>query len=479
MKLVALVALAFGCGGAPAPPTPAAPSNAPVVPAPAAPTRAPATSGLPIGTGASGTAHPAVLRAFDRNERWMALCQARKDTDGDGKIEVQSGHHGGLFGDAMQLYLILGGGEGTPIDALPGSSKDGRHLAAVRDGKLWLIDGQTGEQRELAGADVESDGRPGAPHRAAVFSGTKLLYIRHTDTGDKLVVHDPATHTEKEFAIADRIWRLVGETDGLAQVVTVPQGQGFPKLMTSLDAGECLGPPMSYSTGGQMGPKPTFQWYALDTGKAMPAEGIVAAVGSSLVRAPKDGALYLDTDQIAPATCTPQVLAVMPSPPRVIAICGQKKQAKILLLGKGLSKELASIDRENDHYGDLEDMLESDGIVCGSGLHCVATATNTPLDLKGGVVEYVHGNQAYVVHATMSSRKHEIIDVGTGMRTPTKGADKKLAAGTWIVDYNDNLVDLTTGKVGGKVKDVLRLGATGRVLRGGGQMKGPMTWSAP
>ena len=49
---------------------------------------------LPIGTGAYGTAHPMLLRAYDRNERWMALCQARKDTDGDGKIEVHSGHHG-------------------------------------------------------------------------------------------------------------------------------------------------------------------------------------------------------------------------------------------------------------------------------------------------------------------------------------------------------------------------------------------------
>jgi hypothetical protein len=476
MKLVALVSLALGCG-APPQPAPAAPSNAPV--APVAPVPVPVVGGLPIGSGAYGTAHPAVLRSYDRNERWMALCQARKDTDGDGKIEVHSGHHGGLFGDAMQLYLILGGGEGTPIEAVPGVSKDGRYLAVVRDRKLWVVDGQTGAQRELAGADVESDGRPGAPHRAAVFSGDQLLYIRHAELGDTLVIHDPATHAEKEVAIADRIWRLVGETAGLAQVVTVPRGQGFPKLMTSLDAGECLGPPMSYSTGGQLGPKPVFTWYALDTGKAVSADGIVAAIGSSLVRAPKDGALYLDGDQLAPPSCTPQLLAVMPSPPRVIAICGQKKQAKILLLGKGLSKELASIDRDTDHYGDLDDMLESDGIVCGSGLHCVATATGAPLDLKGGVTEYVHGTRAYVVHATMSTRTHEIIDVATGLRTPTKGADKKLAAGTWIVDYNDQLVDLTTGKVGGKVKDVLRLGATGRVLRGGGDLQGPLTWSAP
>lgn len=408
----------------------------------------------------------------------MALCQARSDTDGDGKIEVHSGHHGDMYGDAFALYLIIGGGEGTVIDAIPAISKDSRYLAVLRDQKLWLVDGQTGTQRELAGADIEGDGRPGAPHRAAVFSGDKLLYIKHGKT-DRVVSHDPATGAEKELAVADRVWRMIPETDSLAQLVTVPQGQGFPRLQTSLAAGECLGPPMSYSTGGQQGPKPVFAYYDLDQGKALTADGIVATVGSTLVRAPKDGALYLDGDQIAPPTCAPQVLAVMPSPPRVIAICGQKKQAKIMLLGKGLTKDLASIDREKDNYGGLEDMLESTGIVCGSGLHCVAVATGAPIDLKGGVVEYVYGDKAYVVHATMSSRKHEIIDVAAGTRTPTKAADKKLAAGTWIIDYNDELVDLTTGKLMGKVKGAVRLSSTGRVLKNGGEMMGPMTWSAP
>jgi hypothetical protein len=485
MKHFSLAVLA-ACGGVSSAPTAPAPISNQTAPAPTtpAPTPAPVTTagGLPIGQGVFGTANPTILRGYDKQERWMALCQARKDTDGDGKIEIHTGHHGDMYGDEFALYLILGGGEGTAIDGLPATSKDGRYLAVLRDKQLWLVDGQTGAQRALAGADIESDGRPGAPHRAAIFSGDKLMYIKHAAKGDTVVVHDPATGAEKSIALADRVWRLIPESDQLAQIVTVPQGQGFPQLMTSLAAGECLGPPMSYSTGGQRGPKPTFAYYDLATGMPVKADGIVATIGSTFVRAPKDGALYLDNDQIAPPTCAPQVLAVMPSPPRVIAICGQKKQAKILLLGKGLSKELASIDREKDRYGGLDDAIDpATGVVCDGGLHCIGVAQGNVVDLKGGVAEYTYGDKVYLVHASLSSRTHEIVDAVTGKRTPTKGADKKIAAGNWLIDYNDNLVDLTTGAIKGQVKGALRLATTGRVVKwpNGKDMQGPLSWSAP
>jgi hypothetical protein len=164
----------------------------------------------------------------------------------------------------------------------------------------------------------------------------------------------------------------------------------------------------------------------------------------------------------------------------VIAICGAKKQAKVLLLGKGLRIELASIDRDKDHYEDFTEALApATGVVCDAGLHCVATATNARIDLKGGVAEYAFGNKVYVVHATMSSRTHEIIDVATGTRTPIKAKDKKLAAGRYLIDYDDQLVDLETGTVGPKVTDPRRLSAAGRVLRFTTPDTGPVRWMKP
>jgi hypothetical protein len=315
-----------------------------------------------------------------------------------------------------------------------------------------------------------------------MFADNRLLFVRHRATGDALVVHDPATHDEREIAVPDRLWRIASASK-LTQILTIPTGDDFPQLMTSLDAGECLGAPMSYSSGGQRGPKPTERWIDLDQQKQVTVDGLVTVIDSTLVRS-KNGALFFDNHEIAPSTCKPQVLALLKAPARVIAICGAKKQAKVLLLGKGLRVELASIDRDNDHFGDFTDAIEpATGVVCDGGLHCVATKTNARIDLKGGVAEYAFGNKLYVVHATMSTRTHEIIDVATGTRTPIKAADKKLAAGRYLIDSDDRLVDLETGTVGAKVTDPRRLSAAGRVLRFVGSAAwndiGPVRWTKP
>ncbi|HEY5934204.1 MAG TPA: hypothetical protein VIU61_06215, partial [Kofleriaceae bacterium] len=101
------------------------------------------------------------------------------------------------------------------------------------------------------------------------------------------------------------------------------------------------------------------------------------------------------------------------------------------------------------------------------------------IDLKGGVAEYAFGNKLYVVHATTSSRTHEIIDVATGARTPIKSSDKKLAAGRYLIDYDDRLIDLETATVGPKVADPRRLSAAGRVLRFAMPDTGPVRWTKP
>lgn len=491
MRPILAVVFVIACGAAGSPPGWHPAARCTVAPAPslahpaamAAGVPSPAPAGkLPVGCGDFGTANPALVHAADEDERWMALCQARRDTDGDGKIAVRFSIHGDVIGDAMEQYLILGGGDGTRIDAFAGGSDDGRWLAIVRDGKVELVDALTGDVFELPGADAESDDRPGAPHRAARFAGNRLLYIRHDAAGDdRLVVHDPANHAEREIVISGRIWRIDGGgSDRIAQVYTVPQGESLPRLHSTLAKGECLGPWEAYSTHGMEGPTPTEHWIDLDSGTEVPGDGGQIAVGSTLVRTPADGALYFGADQIAPPSCHAKLLAVLPAPVRAMAICGEHQQAKIVLLGKDLHQELASIDRDHDYPGRLNKVISTSEMVCTDQLHCVTSATNhyRHIHLEDGLVEYAWGTKLYVVRRLPSSESHEIIDVATGKRRPIRSA-ARAAGGRFVVDHDFNLVDLDTATIVGKVPGAIRVNAPGHVLWGAAGDSGPMRWIAP
>jgi hypothetical protein len=71
------------------------------------------------------------------------VCQAREDTDRDGKLAVRYGPRGELEGDAMRSYFVLGAGPGEAIDGLAAYDPTGRYVVVVVDGKLWLIDAVT------------------------------------------------------------------------------------------------------------------------------------------------------------------------------------------------------------------------------------------------------------------------------------------------------------------------------------------------
>jgi len=85
-----------------------------------------------------GTAHPLGSMTVDPGARWVAFCQARKDTNGDGRVEASWGHHGEVIGDRMAAYLAFSGGEGQPIDAFAAAAPTGDYVSFVRGGRLVL-----------------------------------------------------------------------------------------------------------------------------------------------------------------------------------------------------------------------------------------------------------------------------------------------------------------------------------------------------
>jgi hypothetical protein len=166
-----------------------------------------------------GTPHPVLLAAADPERRWLALCQAREDSDGDGAITVTVGMQGELGGDALRGYFVLGGGPGEPIDSFAGADPTGRHVALVQNGRLWLLDVVTGDRHDLSsqGADPRDDARAFLPHRAVAFSADSrhMLYFRGPPARQEVVLRTLGTNTETAIPPGEGlVWRASFEGSG-------------------------------------------------------------------------------------------------------------------------------------------------------------------------------------------------------------------------------------------------------------------------
>jgi hypothetical protein len=153
------------------------------------------------GTAGIGTAHPVFVEAVGSTGGWTHLCQARKDTNGDGKVSMtyKSSMHGSYWaGDDLQSYLVVGDGDGREVEEVLAHDPSGRYLA-VREGPcLVVIDTRTATVTTVPDADLRGD-RGDLPHRVGFDAGGRwLLYVR----GGKemrLVVRELATGRERDF----------------------------------------------------------------------------------------------------------------------------------------------------------------------------------------------------------------------------------------------------------------------------------------
>jgi hypothetical protein len=212
-----------------------------------------------------GTAHPVMVKQIADDGSWLVACEARRDTDGDGKIRVSYGFHGRTYGDDLEPYLIIGSGPGTRIDAFVSQSDDGRWVAVIRGGKLVLIDTTAHTELVVSGADTRDDGDPYSVARAANISGdgTRMTYFR----SDRLVIRELATGRERSVELGGVPWHAVVDDAGhLARVDVLPTGSRFNGASTSLAERECRGPELSFIAEDYIGATATTRWLDLDTG---------------------------------------------------------------------------------------------------------------------------------------------------------------------------------------------------------------------
>ncbi|PKN54969.1 MAG: hypothetical protein CVU56_23825 [Deltaproteobacteria bacterium HGW-Deltaproteobacteria-14] len=231
--LILFAAVASGAAHA-APPTPAPPR--------------------PVG-GAIGAAGPIIVEGYAPDRRWVAICQAREDTDGDGAIDVYLGYHGDTYGDDLVPYLVVGDGDGRRIDAFVGASADGRWVAFVEERRLVLWD-----SRRDTRLDLTTRGALGLTPESPLFpgfggfdpSGSRYLYHRGDGPHRRAVVIDPATGVEHvvDHGLGNLYAAYVEDGGQHAGVLSYPAGARLRLPYTSLAPGRCRGPITSYSSGG-------------------------------------------------------------------------------------------------------------------------------------------------------------------------------------------------------------------------------------
>ncbi|HEY0993396.1 MAG TPA: hypothetical protein VGD80_40365, partial [Kofleriaceae bacterium] len=217
--------------------------------------------------GSIGTAHPILVEEIARDGSWLVVCQARQDTDRNGKISVGYGMHGDTFGDRLDPFLVFGSGTGSLIDSFVARDDDGAWFAVVRGGALELFDARHQSGVQLRDADVRDDGNPfgGARGASIAADGTRMIYFRHGGAGDRIVIRELASARERAVAVEGALWRAWVDDDGRwARVLTLPSGSEWPVAQTSLGPRGCRGPVLSYSTGGFDGARPTERWLDLE-----------------------------------------------------------------------------------------------------------------------------------------------------------------------------------------------------------------------
>lgn len=204
--------------------------------------------------GTIGTAHPIVVDAVDPGGRWVVLCQAREDTDGDGAIDVTTGYHGEAYGDALRPYLVWGEGEGEPITRFIAAAPDGDWLAIARDGRVELVGVDGVDTRAVL--DLGARGIDAAFDVAFSPDGRRVLWVADGEDGRALVVRTLATGEERridpgEGPLVDVAFDASGAWLLARRVEQDTDGDGTlaaPRVISTLGGATCRGTVLSFSS---------------------------------------------------------------------------------------------------------------------------------------------------------------------------------------------------------------------------------------
>ncbi len=479
-------------------------------------TTAPPT-GLQQAEGPIGTPHPFVFQAAASDGRWVVACQAREDTNGDGKLEVLYNLHGGTRGDALLPYLFLEPGEGERLDDFLTSDPTGRYLVVVRGGSLRLLDTHTGQDTELAAPGTFPDSTAPGSALPVSFSldGRRLLLVSgepeqrthatliHLEDGRRQEVpHGPGELGEASL-FPEGDWAMFGvlteDTDGDGKLT-------WPQVNTSLSPRFCRGPIMSYGRYGYTGDRPDYVVAPVTGGPRFQMSDVLRPVGDSVLRRDEQGALFVENVQgqrteWVPTSCRGAIHYVDVERKQLLVSCTAQGNA-LELHGAtvhqplGLSVEpprRESLYQEPTLLYPVTPTTQADGAPALSTQSVVDLEKRTvhPIPVPGEV-HYTEGTRALVVQASESDRSRRLwfFDVATGEKRELgqQEAYGLMAAGSFVY-AGGLLVDMNAGQLVGQVDGELQaLDTQGRVLRISSEINeileqqqaplGPIQWSS-
>ena len=457
--------------------------------------RASADSGAAI-----GTAHPLAGVMAAPNGRWFVVCQAREDTDDNGRLEVTRDFHS-WYGDQLVPYLVLGAGPGAAIDYPAAHSKDGAWLAVVRGGGLELVDATTFRRTALP-AELVNDWHwtrdKNARFASIAANGTRMTYLRRDPASRQqvIVIRDLPSGRERTVAVAGLLWRATAEPDGRWASVLVMRADTdhdgkveWPGGVADRSLNECDTDIVHHRNPS--GDEPTELWLDLATGELVDDPTVLGPAGDHLVRRRADGALTLGGVELVEPACQAQVVTTMSDPLRVGFTCaararkvgpGDDLRAPLELIGAGfrtVTRYLAhrdAGDSVSDHrrFLPLDDRTAYLDVVDGSEVHQPGTYEDAEDDSV-----LVRLDRGWAVFE-LATRKLTILAGATGARSY-----KFDSVAPGLVRIGDSLYHLPTAtRAGDQDDDIVLVNPAGRVVvarrettPSAGAAPGPLRWA--
>ncbi|AKF84578.1 hypothetical protein MFUL124B02_01070 [Myxococcus fulvus 124B02] len=295
-----------------------------------------------------GTRAPFIFQAAAPDGRWILACQAREDTDQDGKVEVRFDPHGGLMGDLARPYLFLEPGEGLAVDDVLTWDSEGRRLVLLSGGAIRLLDTTTNEETRLGEwSDEDAQTKAPRPPMRASFSrdGQRLLYLRREGARTVTVLREVSSGEERQvdtgpgllgqaFLHPDGHWMVF---DVVAKDTDQDGALKWPQEQTTLAPARCRGQVLSSSSMGFHGDQPVRRFQRIGGGPNIEGEDILMPVGEGLLRRAPEGALLFededgDRQTWVPASCKGQVLAADALREQLIVGCDARNDVASLEL---------------------------------------------------------------------------------------------------------------------------------------------------